>query len=71
MSNAFETITLFSTPVVISELPDAAALNSDLRVVIGQREAVSALRRITQAPIKYVILTHGHWDHVGGLAAVR
>jgi len=29
------------------------------------------LRRITQAPIKYVILTHGHWDHVGGLAAVR
>ncbi|HEX4461218.1 MAG TPA: MBL fold metallo-hydrolase, partial [Polyangia bacterium] len=33
--------------------------------------AVSALRRITRAPIKYVILTHGHWDHVGGLAAVR
>jgi len=35
------------------------------------RDALSALRRITQAPIKYVILTHGHWDHVGGLAAVR
>jgi glyoxylase-like metal-dependent hydrolase (beta-lactamase superfamily II) len=35
------------------------------------RDAVAALRRITQAPIKYVILTHGHWDHVGGLAAVR
>jgi glyoxylase-like metal-dependent hydrolase (beta-lactamase superfamily II) len=35
------------------------------------RDAVTALRRITQAPIKYVILTHGHWDHVGGLAAVR
>jgi glyoxylase-like metal-dependent hydrolase (beta-lactamase superfamily II) len=35
------------------------------------REAVSALRRVTQAPIKYVILTHGHWDHVGGLAALR
>ncbi len=35
------------------------------------RDAVSALRRITQAPIKYVILTHGHWDHVGGLAALR
>ncbi len=34
-------------------------------------EAVSDLRQITQAPIKYVILTHGHWDHVGGLAAVR
>jgi glyoxylase-like metal-dependent hydrolase (beta-lactamase superfamily II) len=35
------------------------------------RDAVAALRRVTQAPIKYVILTHGHWDHVGGLAAVR
>jgi glyoxylase-like metal-dependent hydrolase (beta-lactamase superfamily II) len=35
------------------------------------REAVSALRQVTQAPIKYVVLTHGHWDHVGGLAAVR
>src|SRR5580692_6919773 len=35
------------------------------------REAVAALRQITHAPIKYIILTHGHWDHVGGLAAVR
>jgi glyoxylase-like metal-dependent hydrolase (beta-lactamase superfamily II) len=33
--------------------------------------AVAALRQVTQAPIKYVILTHGHWDHAGGLAAVR
>jgi glyoxylase-like metal-dependent hydrolase (beta-lactamase superfamily II) len=32
---------------------------------------VAALRTVSQAPIKYVILTHGHWDHVGGLAAVR
>ncbi len=35
------------------------------------RDAVQALRQITRAPIKYVILTHGHWDHAGGLAAVR
>ncbi len=35
------------------------------------REAVAALRQVTRAPIKYVILTHGHWDHVGGLGAVR
>ena len=35
------------------------------------RDAVAALRRITQAPIRYVILTHGHWDHAGGLAALR
>jgi glyoxylase-like metal-dependent hydrolase (beta-lactamase superfamily II) len=35
------------------------------------REAVAALRQVTRAPIKYVILTHGHWDHVGGLGAIR
>lgn len=35
------------------------------------RDAVAALRSVSLAPIKYVILTHGHWDHVGGLAAVR
>lgn len=35
------------------------------------RDAVSDLRKTTEAPIKYVILTHGHWDHTGGLAAVR
>jgi glyoxylase-like metal-dependent hydrolase (beta-lactamase superfamily II) len=35
------------------------------------REAVAALRQVTRAPIKYLILTHGHWDHVGGLGAVR
>jgi glyoxylase-like metal-dependent hydrolase (beta-lactamase superfamily II) len=35
------------------------------------RLAVAALRKVTQLPIRYVILTHGHWDHVGGLAAVR
>lgn len=34
-------------------------------------EALAALRQLTPAPIKYVILTHGHWDHVGGLAALR
>ena len=38
MSNAFETVTLFSTPVVLSDLPDAAALNADLRAAIVHRE---------------------------------
>src|SRR5882724_3879209 len=35
------------------------------------RAAMTALRRVTKAPVRYVILTHSHWDHVGGLAAIR
>src|SRR5438105_871293 len=34
-------------------------------------KAMKALRQITNAPVRYVILTHSHWDHVGGLSAVR
>ena len=35
------------------------------------RGAMKALREVTDAPVRYVILTHSHWDHVGGLAAIR
>jgi glyoxylase-like metal-dependent hydrolase (beta-lactamase superfamily II) len=35
------------------------------------RAAMKALREVTDAPVRYVIITHSHWDHVGGLAAVR
>ena len=35
------------------------------------RAAMKALRQVTRAPVRYVIFTHSHWDHVGGLAAVR
>ena len=38
----------------------------------GQRSARPslALRRHSSQPITHVILTHAHWDHIGGLAAL-
>lgn len=33
--------------------------------------ALTALRRISTKPIRHLILTHAHWDHIGGLAAVK
>jgi uncharacterized protein (TIGR02466 family) len=38
MNIAFETTTLFATPILLSDLPDAAALNADLRALITKHE---------------------------------
>ncbi len=35
------------------------------------RDALAALRRVTPAPITHVLVTHAHWDHIGGLPALR
>jgi len=35
------------------------------------RAVLSALRRISPQPITHVILTHAHWDHIGGLAGLK
>ena len=35
------------------------------------RAALGDLRRLTDAPITHVILTHAHWDHIGGLSAIK
>jgi glyoxylase-like metal-dependent hydrolase (beta-lactamase superfamily II) len=33
--------------------------------------ALAAYRAITTDPVTHVLITHGHWDHVGGLSALR
>jgi len=35
------------------------------------RAALQALRQITTRPIRHILLTHAHWDHIGGLNALR
>ena len=35
------------------------------------RAALAALRRVTAQPITHVLVTHAHWDHIGGLAAFK
>src|SRR5262249_61180142 len=34
------------------------------------RAALQALRRVTSRPISHLILTHAHWDHIGGLGTL-
>jgi uncharacterized protein (TIGR02466 family) len=38
MSSAFKIVSLFATPLVITDVPDAVGLNTELRRVIEQRE---------------------------------
>ena len=68
MSTSFETVPLFATPILMVEVPDAAALNAALREVIAQRQK-------THAGIQHSNL--GGWqsdwdmDRWGGAPAIK
>jgi alkyl sulfatase BDS1-like metallo-beta-lactamase superfamily hydrolase len=49
-------------------------LTDEGNVVIDTSSAITArkhhelLRKVSQAPVRYIVLTHGHHDHTGGVA---
>src|SRR5262245_9192837 len=56
-SNTFLIVTRDGTVVVDTSGPAGAAVHQPL------------LAKISSAPVKAIILTHGHGDHTGGVAA--
>jgi len=35
---------------------------------VDAAECKTILKRVSKAPVRYIILTHAHWDHTGGVA---
>lgn len=35
------------------------------------RQALRAMREVSALPVSHLILTHGHWDHIGGVDELR
>src|SRR5689334_13271893 len=40
----------------------------DTSIVTRAPQHIKLLKAISNAPVKYIILTHGHGDHTGGIA---
>ncbi len=59
MSQDLEIVPLFATPLVVHDVPDAAALNADLRRVIEERESPTPAHRL---PTKAAGSRPGTWS---------
>ncbi len=51
--------------------PEGVLVVDGLGAPVLARELIAAIRRITPAPIRYVVVTHYHADHIYGLQAFK
>lgn len=56
--------------MVFLEGPDGIVVVDSTESVVAAREVLADLRRVTEAPVRALILTHNHADHVFGGGAV-
>ena len=71
MSTAPEIVTLFGTPVVISDVPDAATLNADVALVLADAWQGRALGRRLLATLLEHAQTAGVREAVGVVLATN
>ena len=55
------------TEAVTRVLTLTTEVTTPLTVTLGAREVLTEFRRITTKPIRGIILTHFHFDHINGL----
>ena len=51
---------------ILLEAPEGAIIIDTMESVEAARDVMAAFRKITSSPIKALIYTHGHPDHVFG-----
>lgn len=54
--------------IIAWETPDGVVLVDTGTTIPSAKKAKAALRTVTQKPIHTIIITHSHWDHVGGIS---